>query len=684
MIVKPTPSLEEIQKAVQVIIGYGKGRIVEVRALNTPEGTWSGYYNNKALIQDVFDLSSRETTPNVYWTLQEINPALMVAGRENSIYGGVSETTSDASVLRYLWLPIDCDPIRDPKVSSTDDEKARTEEIAYDIRRFLEELGIVTVLADSGNGYHVLVRLDIANQNGTNHLVKRVLDALDARFSNKWVHIDTTVHNPSRILKIYGSVARKGQHTDERPWRMARLIDVPDNLVPLDEGRLKELLAAIEKDLPAEKINAANEPKTPVTATTTESGERVLIKHGYMYGPLIAEAGRLWNGGYDPEDIPDMLLKWAYANCEQPIDEAKVRQYAKGSNWKRGNPGAEWVYHGPLTGEATASNPILSLTNGDGFMTEKITPRRVLLRTITKKEPVFFQQSINQIFAWRGTGKTNLGLGFTRAFATAGSFLNFEVPQRSRVLYIEGEMPESQLQERWKAIVGKTDGWAWLVTIDKQPDHMIPSLASAIGRAKVEATLAELESGGNKVDVLMLDSISTLFNLKANDEEEWIAVQAWLISLRSRGYTIFFYHHSGKGGLSRSHSKSEDMLDVSIKLEAPDNREEGILHAILSFDKARSGLSEPPADIKMRRTHSSSCQCAGKSLIGCPGDGVEWVYSPVMDIKLARAFQMFDEGASLGDVAKEFKTSRSTVQRWKDKYDDKKAAEEAVETDAEM
>jgi hypothetical protein len=221
-----------------------------------------------------------------------------------------------------------------------------------------------------------------------------------------------------------------------------------------------------------------------------------------------------------------------------------------------------------------------------------------------------------------------------------------------------------------------------LVTIDKQPNNSITSLATPEGRQKVEAALAELESKGQKIDVLMLDSVSTLFNLKANDEEEWIAVQAWLISLRSRGLTIFFFHHSGKAGLSRSHSKSEDMLDVSIKLSVPEDREEGILHAVLSYDKSRSGLSEPAADIKMRRVHSSSCQCAGKTLIGCPGDSVEWAYKPLMDEKMDRAFQMFDEDASLGEVAKEFKVAKSTVQYWKFKWDAQKALRAAVEPDA--
>ena len=320
--------------------------------------------------------------------------------------------------------------------------------------------------------------------------------------------------------------------------------------------------------------------------------------------------------------------------------------------------------------DLTVVTPLVYV-DGDTFMAEDIPPRRVLLRTRSKSEPVFFQQSINQIFAWRGTGKTNVGLGLTMAFATAGSILNWKVPERSRVLYIEGELPGSQFQERWKAIVGKTGGYAHLVTIDKQPSNVMPKLSTKIGMDKVEATLAAFAAEGRKVDVLMLDSISTLFNVSANDEDVWLSIQDWLISLRSRGLTIIFFHHSGKGGLSRSHSKSEDMLDVSIKLESPENKESGCLHAIMSYDKARAGLDEPPAEIKMHRTHSDDCACHKSStLVWCPGDGVRWEYKSLEDVAKLEAFQLFRAGMSIGKVAKELGISKSTVQYWKQQWDE--------------
>src|ERR1700720_1321873 len=352
MIAKPTPNLNEIRRAVEVIVGQGRGRVVEVRAPGTPKGTWSGYYNNDTLVQDVFDLSSMETTRNVYWTIQEINPELLKRGHENNLYAGADETTKDADVLRYLWLPIDCDPFRDAKVSSTDEEKAESESVAWDVRRFLGGLSIPSIVADSGNGYHDLLPLNIPNVNGTNRLIEKVLKAFNARFGNHVVGIDETVFNPSRVLKIYGSVARKGEHTDERPWRTSALVDVPADLKPLNQERLENLLAELLEDLPSEKIAEVN--TTAPKKAEEKDGNRILIRHGAMYPALISLAGKLWNNGYSPEKIPDMLVDWAHENCEPPIDDEKVRSYARGANWKQGQPGAEWVYSGDLLVDSDA------------------------------------------------------------------------------------------------------------------------------------------------------------------------------------------------------------------------------------------------------------------------------------------------------------------------------------------
>ncbi len=93
------------------------------------------------------------------------------------------------------------------------------------------------ILADSGNGAHLLYRIDLpANDDG---LVKRVLEGLAFRFDDAEVRVDTTTHNPARIWKLYGTLAAKGDDTDERPHRLARLTYVPEQLVPITQTQLE-------------------------------------------------------------------------------------------------------------------------------------------------------------------------------------------------------------------------------------------------------------------------------------------------------------------------------------------------------------------------------------------------------------------------------------------------------------
>lgn len=418
----------------------------------------------------------------------------------------------------------------------------------------------------------------------------------------------------------------------------------------------------------------------PAASKASPSLEGDKIPHGQHDIELTRVAGKLRQAGMEEDSIYNAITEVCEKRCEGYGSDylEMCRKIAKSvCRYEPGKNTDLALTQAPEQApDAEAEKPIVTV-NGDDFLTETIPPRKVLVSTISGNEPVIFEQSINQVFAWRGAGKTCLGMGFVRALATAGSFLNFKASERSYVLYVEGELPDSQFQERWKSIVGKTDGYAHMASIDKQPGHHYVSMATEVGMAKVEATLADLASKGVNIKILMLDNISTLFNVKANEEEVWIPIQSWFTSLRSRGITVFFFHHAGKGGLSRSHSKSEDMLDVSIKLEEPEEPEQGHLHSLMTFDKARAGLSEKPAEIKLHRTHSTACQCGGTpGILFCPGDGVIWEHVPKVS-KRDEAYRLFAEGASVDKVKLDLDVPEGTVKTWKTNWNKMQQAKKA-------
>jgi hypothetical protein len=102
-------------------------------------------------------------------------------------------------------------------------------------------------LADSGNGYHALVRIQLPVNKDTTALVQGILAGMAGMFDTDVVKVDRKTFNPSRILKAYGTVARKGDHTADRPWRVTSILDFPEGLRTVEENELRSLLAELPK-----------------------------------------------------------------------------------------------------------------------------------------------------------------------------------------------------------------------------------------------------------------------------------------------------------------------------------------------------------------------------------------------------------------------------------------------------
>ena len=233
-----------LRDAVSLLVPPGK--VVEVRAL-ADQYTHSGYFSNpEALIRAVEPLDTDTSVLGIYVSLNEVNPALL-ARRANRIKIRLSRhdaTTGDADIRKRRWLPIDIDPKRPSGVSSTDEEHDLALAKAGEIAAWLASLGFpVPITGDSGNGAHLLYRIDLANDEPATALVKGCLAALDAFFSDDRVSVDTANFNASRIWKLYGTVSRKGDDTPDRPHRRSRIIAAPGNPEIVSSDQLRNLAA---------------------------------------------------------------------------------------------------------------------------------------------------------------------------------------------------------------------------------------------------------------------------------------------------------------------------------------------------------------------------------------------------------------------------------------------------------
>jgi hypothetical protein len=237
----------ENQVAGALALLFDTGQVVELRAL-FGDATASGYYEDMAQLASDVEKVEAAQPQGTYVTLNEANPALLSrrANRTKMRLGKKDATTADADIVRRRWFPIDIDAIRPSGVSSTDTEHAAAIAKAGRVAQYLSEEGWpVPVIADSGNGAHLLYRIDLPNDPNSLGLVKQGLEALALVFDDKSSTIDIANHNAARIWKLYGTISRKGDNTKSRPHRRAGLLSVPDSLQLVTEEQLGRLAGAL-------------------------------------------------------------------------------------------------------------------------------------------------------------------------------------------------------------------------------------------------------------------------------------------------------------------------------------------------------------------------------------------------------------------------------------------------------
>jgi putative DNA primase/helicase len=151
-------------------------------------------------------------------------------------------TTGDADILRRRFCLIDVDPIRPKGIASTNEELERALGVRDQIVDYLTTQGWPTaVRAMSGNGGHAIYAIDLPNDDDSRDVVRGCLAALAHRFDTPLVTIDRSVFNAARISKLYGTVARKGDTTSDRPHRRAAIEDCPADLRVVNTTLLQQL-----------------------------------------------------------------------------------------------------------------------------------------------------------------------------------------------------------------------------------------------------------------------------------------------------------------------------------------------------------------------------------------------------------------------------------------------------------
>ena len=166
-------------------------------------------------------------------------------------------TTSDNDVEGYEYLFIDIDPSRPTGTSSSDEQVAKAKETGNKVFSFMKNIGFNDpVFGFSGNGVHLLYRVELKNTEDRRELIKKCLQVLDMYFSNEDIQIDLKNFNPARVCKLYGTQAQKGADTKERPHRMSHIIGDFKEIKVNDVEYLKKLADMLPKEEKPQKYNS--------------------------------------------------------------------------------------------------------------------------------------------------------------------------------------------------------------------------------------------------------------------------------------------------------------------------------------------------------------------------------------------------------------------------------------------
>jgi hypothetical protein len=123
-------------------------------------------------------------------------------------------------------------------------------------------------------------------------LLEKLLAGLGDRFDGDGVEIDRAVFNPSRIARLYGTLAAKGDDTPERPHRLSKMLKAP----LLARIRTEQLEALVQKLQPAEEPEYAIDLKHGALDV-----DEFLSRYGVMVKAKTTE--------------PDGTIKWILEQC---------------------------------------------------------------------------------------------------------------------------------------------------------------------------------------------------------------------------------------------------------------------------------------------------------------------------------------------------------------------------------
>jgi hypothetical protein len=209
----------------------------------------------------------------------------------------------------------------------------------------------------------------------------------------------------------------------------------------------------------------------------------------------------------------------------------------------------------------------------DGILTFKEVAELDIPKKQIYLDPWLTEQSITLISGWRGTGKTWLAMSIADAISKGQSFGHWPTETPVPVLYLDAEMPISDMKYRTQQLgIGlNCKAPIFLYSSSYTSTLGLPraNLLNENWRNQIKSLLIDKE-----IKLWFVDNIATLAQgINENAKEDWDPINEFFLSLRFAGIATVMLHHVSKAGLQRGTSAREDNIDNSIILSRPGDYE---------------------------------------------------------------------------------------------------------------
>jgi hypothetical protein len=155
---------------------------------------------------------------NIYTTVNPVDP-LFKGDEHNQL------AVKDQHIVRRRYQLVDID--REVTVEPIhEDEIDEMFAFAFCIEKELFfDKGEEPISILSGNGCHIYIPVDLPNDDASKVQCQKLLKVLAGKYDNSTFKVDTSVYNAARITKVPGTIARKGIQSEDRPYRMAHVLE---------------------------------------------------------------------------------------------------------------------------------------------------------------------------------------------------------------------------------------------------------------------------------------------------------------------------------------------------------------------------------------------------------------------------------------------------------------------------